>query len=319
MAQLLAQTYDLVRIELGRDRLDDLEALLVLGPRELLRQRHLFELDQFVCSGRPMALFFSALVPEISSLSLEPARHGLDRLLGPWGIQFGMGTMIDRAHHGQIRLPMQQGDQVELRPVATPIVPVVADLAPNHPVTRHLRSLVMPIATPLARMDGVAPLLESDVVARSADTASWIEQVRSLDPRAIEQPGPGEQPGPFTTAMALVGSIPSGFSGRLAPPPEYMDLEDEDGRQEVLERSPAGTRLAVVGSTEAAIANPGLLPNILDWLTEDDLLLSVRPRPSAQRPLTRLEGSSLWAVRAAVVGWGAIPLLVLLAWVRRQR
>ena len=114
--------------------------------------------------------------------------------------------------------------------------------------------------------------LTSVAVARSAASASWVEQVRSLDPRQLDVPSPGEQPGPFTTAMALVGTVPSGFAGRLVPPPEYAESRAADGDEETLERSPAGTRLAIVGSTEAAVANPGLLPGILDWLTEDELL-----------------------------------------------
>ena len=76
----------------------------------------------------------------------------------------------------------------------------------------------------------------------------------------------------------------------------------------MLERSPPGARVLVAGSSEAALANPGLLPALLDWLLDDALLLDIRPQPTAPRPLRRLPPRALWLTRAAVVG---VPVLLL--------
>ena len=169
---VLQESYTLVAVAAGRDRLDDLDALLVLGPRQTVRRRHLYELDQFVMSGRPLALFLPSVAPDLSTVEVEPAEHGLDRLLTPWGLQLGSGVVLDRSRYGQLRLPVRTPSGVDYQPFDSPLVPVVANIATDNPALRHLESLVMPLAAPLAPTEDAPPEVSFEELAWTSAEAS---------------------------------------------------------------------------------------------------------------------------------------------------
>jgi ABC-type uncharacterized transport system involved in gliding motility auxiliary subunit len=328
-AQAFAQDYELRGIDLKAEVPvpEDIDAIVVLGPREAMGERAMWIVDQHVMKGRGLALFPLPMVPDPQNLQIGPAPVDWSRLLGAWGLQIGAHPILDRETNGVIQLPVRRKTQLGVlqgrAPVNSPLVPVLTNLADDHPITERAESLVAPFALPVEPKnvpEGVA----ANVLALSAPGSVSGVEVRSLHPEAVETPAEGEVPGPFPALVALSGKLPSAWRSR-SPPAQSPEAaaqaalaasgqEEEPAPEENLDESAEGARVVVGGSFEMALANPGLLVQTVDWLVGDEALLAIRPRATAPPVLEPIPDRTRHVLRAAnvfgvpmVLGlWGAL-------------
>ena len=176
-----------------------------------------------------------------------------------------------------------------------PTIPVVSSYG-SSPVARSLdrRYVFLPQATPIT---GAAPAGVTAVdLATTTDRAYSIPQQRTdLDYRSTDRRGP----------FVLLRTIERLRSGRP-------------------------TRIVVAGTSALAEnrtmppsangSNSDLLLASLDWLTEQDTLVSIAPKPPAATPLALSQGAVRWDIALTVV---LLPLLLgaagVLAAVRLSR
>lgn len=334
-AAALAQDYELRAVDLKTEGQvpSDVDALLVLGPREKLEERALWAIDQHVMRGRALALFTLPVVPNVAELRLDPAPVEWKKLLSPWGIRFGTELILDRHSNGVIRVPVRRNTQFGVlqgqAPVNSPLVPMVRDLAAAHPITERLPQLVAPFTV---AVDAAPPLAKVVVLARTAAESSQGHAVTSLQPEAVATPAAEEKPGPWPILVAAEGRFGSHWAGQLPPDPSADVLArealaraqggeaEEAGPAESIAESPEATRMVIGGSFELALANPGLLLSTVDWLVGDETLLAIRPRALPPPILEPIEPGRAHALRAAnVFGGPAILLLVGVVRARRRR
>jgi len=201
-------------------------------------------------------------------------------LLQPYGVGFGGGLVIEPDP-----AHAAAGDST---------VPVVASFGAS-PVTTDLAGadVFLPAATPITGTPDPGP---SAALASSSAGAFAIAQQRTdLGRRA------GDDPGPFV----LVRSVER-------------------------PRSAGATRIVLAGTSAlaenrtlppaASSANPSLLLASLDWLSGQDELLAIPPRPLAAAPLSLTTSGLRWNVLLAL----PLPLLAVLAagvpaYLRRRR
>jgi len=306
----IEENYELRRVtfEDGVALDQQLDLLLVIGPREPWTEPERYALDQYLMSGRPAAVWRCQLRPNPRTRQIRVSGDHLGDLLDHYGLHVEPTFLADRYTNGQLPVAVSQGGRPGTGYVNHALVPLATDFDHGHPVGRGMEALELPLSSPLTVIPGAPGCPECQVheIAYTADTAVALPEVASLDRNDYVRPVPGEQPGPFLAVAAVEGSLRSFYDGASAP----------DG-SEWNPRSPEGTRLLVVGSADYALKDLGFLLGVLDWMAADEDLLSLRPdlsMPAVLRPVGRGEGHLLRLVNLA-----GVPLVIAAIAVIRAR
>ena len=249
-------------------------------------------------------------------------RDNLIGLIADWGIEVGQDIVVDVSGVGQL-----------LGTEAT--VPVAATY-PQHPITDRFALLT---AFPLARSVTPAEGGAGGRVATSfAETSprSWAESNLDLSSGEVAlEEDQGDVPGPISIAAAVSATVEAEPAG--ADPADEDAAADGDSAgedapaadaagEEAPDDTPAETRLAVFGDSDFAAngslgiqGNRDLVLNAINWLAEQDNLISIRPREPEDRRITvtadqqfRIFVASLVLIPGFIVGAGVFT------WWRRR-
>jgi ABC-type uncharacterized transport system involved in gliding motility auxiliary subunit len=228
-----------------------------------------------------------------------PPPTNLLALLRDWSVDVGTNAVLD---------PMSQlrGTQAD--------VPVAANY-PYHQITNTFRMLT---AYPYAR--SVKPV-ENSPNGRTATTIiqsgvnSWAESdLKTLTTRGEARPefDKGDVKGPVSLAVAVSAPV-------ATPAPPATDGADANANK-------PETRLVVVGDSDFAAngvagmgGNRDMFLNMVNWLAQQENLISVRPRNPADRRITMTAGQDrmiFWF--AMIILPGLIFVAGIQAWWRRR-
>ena len=302
---------------------DDAAVLVVAGPSTDLLPSESELLREYLEGGGKM--LFLVDPPDGPD---APRRGNLLGLIEAWGIEVGRDLVVDVSGVGQL-----------LGTDAT--VPIAASY-PAHPITDRFALLT---AFPLAR--SVKPIeggTEGRVAESFVETSprSWAESNLDLTGGEVAlEEDQGDVPGPISIAAAVSvevetepgdaedGEEPAGDGGGDSDPDggdaEASD-EEGDADEDDADAAPAETRLAVFGDSDFASnsslgiqGNRDLALNAVNWLAEQENLISIRPREAEDRRITltadqqfRVVVLSLVLIPGAIVGAGVFT------WWRRR-
>lgn len=285
----LSQRFYVQPVELGGPGVLDerVDALLVLGPQTPLPDRALWQIDQFLLSGKGVALFPTSTRPDLRTMRPVRVASGLEPLLGFYGVQVNRDLVLDRVQNGQMRLPTRQGDKVVAQAVNFPLLPRAVELSRRNPLTSGLESMLFPFASSVQLADPMPPGVKGEVLARSSDTSGSVQSLKTIDPGPLANVLSSEKRGPFDLLVALTGTWRSFFESRAAPAVDPSVPEEQDGlapeKAPLVEGAPA--RLVVAGSADFVVNNQAFLSNLADWLVQDEALIGIRSKLAAVPPL----------------------------------
>jgi gliding motility-associatede transport system auxiliary component len=237
----------------------------------------------------------------------SPPLTNLIALIKEWGIDVGDNIVIDRSGIGQL---VGRG----------PGMPVAIDY-PSHPITERFNNVMT--GFPLARSitpSAAAPSGRTAQTIVETSKASWAES----DVKALAERRPvgfdektGDKQGPISLAAALSTTAPE-------QPPAPTPAAGTNGNSEP--PKPRETRVVVFGDSDfVANANlnvPGngnLFLNTVNWLAEQENLISIRPKPTDDRRVTLTNEQLGWVMLFSVI---FLPALVVgtgvYTWWRRR-
>lgn len=332
----IEETYRLVSVKLGEGKgvPEEVDALVVLGARQPLSDREKFEIDQYAMRGGPVAFFVTQISPDMRQLRVQKSKSGVEDLLATYGVTVQPGTVIDREQMGVMPMPVRRGPFTMQARVSTPLIPLATRFSEDSLLTKGMKALPLPFASPLqvqeaARKDG----REATELAWTSESSVTVPRVASLDPSTLKEPGPDEEPGPFTVGVALKGSFPSAWAGK--EPPEAAAAAPGPGETELTEllggkgggasddaiaaRAPDGSRMLVFGASDFVLGSLDFLQASLDWLVLDDTLLAIRPKQAMSPLLKETTEGQRAAIKLGNL-LGPSGLLILYgAWRARRR
>ena len=251
--------------------------------------------------GKALFLLDPPADPEASDQS------GLLSLIAEWGISVGNDVVVDVSGLGQL-----------LGADAT--VPVAADYPP-HPITDGFALLT---AFPLARSVNPASVGTSGRVAQTfieTSERSWAEtDLEELEAGEVTPDG-DDVDGPISIGAAVSITVESADASGTSPADSMEEATDDEEDAQAPE-----ARVAVIGDSDFASngalgiqGNRDLALNTINWLAQQENLISIRPRLPEDRRITltadqqwRLQVIALFMIPAAVIGAG------LLTWYRRR-
>lgn len=210
-------------------------------------------------------------------LLLDPPRGegtdpGLGRLLAPWGILPRPDVILNPGG-----------------PLSPEVLIIGGDGIQFHTITRDLMDLnstaIIPIARSLAVGESFTSTLTATPLLMTGPTA-WGETNLAEEPAA---PGPEDTRGPLTVAVAAEG-------------------DEGMGRMVVVGGSIwAGDQFFQETQGLFASLNGNLFLNAVNWLTQEEALISIRPTPPDSRPLQTPGRPGLLLLATTIV----LPLAVL--------
>ncbi|NOY27814.1 MAG: GldG family protein [Oligoflexia bacterium] len=291
---------------------EDVDAMLVVGPQSELTERALYQLDQFMMRGGAMAVFVANIKPDLRTMRPLRIFHGMEGLLGHYGVKVNRDIIIDRQRNGMMNIPVRQGQRVVMVPVNTPLIPRATELDRDNLVVKDLDSMLFPFASSVELVDPLPPELHATVLARTNKDAGRLTGLRTIAPDAFRARLSSEEKGSWPLLVSLSGTWSSYFADRQPPKPDpTLSPTQEIPTEDPPLRSSAPTQLVVAGSADFVVNQPRFMLNLVDWMVQDDSLIAIRSKTidlPALRPIKPAEASRLKLFN--MLG-GVLPLLLL--------
>jgi ABC-type uncharacterized transport system involved in gliding motility auxiliary subunit len=322
---------------------DDVDAMIVAGPRQQFSERSLYVIDQFLMRGGAVAFLVDGMIIESPRGMQLPGQAspqigrknevGLDEFLAHYGFKVHDDLVLEPRQN--VPGPVPVAGQMFLANYPTFIASV--DLAPKSTVTDHVKAVVLPFASSVEHLNDKQPGVEVTALASSSKDA-WRQSGFFLFDPQNAQLKIGEDKGPFTLAWSAKGKMKSFFAGKPHPnekgdkvPPPDPNSSAAPGADRPLDESTAAARLVVIGDSDFASdeymrfarqiptygGNLLFFMNVVDYLAQDEALAGIRAKGVASRPLTYSSESTPAAVKYAnVIG---VPLAFIAFGVARWR
>ena len=316
LKEALSRDYEVTQFELtGAAAVpDDIDALIVYGPKQKFDEKSQYVLDQWLMKGKPAALFIDGMVMEQPRGQMPPGMSmpkmaqkndvGLNDLLAAYGFKINEDLVFDRQnYYGPV---MYQGRMALANFPTFPLVGPKELPAPEAlTFMRHQGIMVFPFASSVELVG--KPEGKVTPIARST-SASWRQTgFFMLDPQ--NPPKETSEVGPFTFGYALQGRLKSAFASKPVPEgapgaPAAAPLASGAEPAGQLKESQKEIRLLVVGDSDLAsddyarifLQAPQFVPgygknisfiiNTVDWMAEDETLVPLRSKQVTTRLLT---------------------------------
>jgi ABC-type uncharacterized transport system involved in gliding motility auxiliary subunit len=274
----------------------DADVLVIAGPKTDFLGPEIDMLKAYLARGGKILLM---LDPVIKADQPQPA--GLQALLKDWGIDAGNDLVLDVSGMGRL--------------IGTDESVPVAASYPPHAITENFQLLTAyPLARSMSPIEGGA---NGHTAQRLVETSrsSWAEtnlkSLSSSDPAKLDD---ADKKGPVSLAAAV-----SGPPAAEAPPAP-------DGAKNGGEPKKTETRIVAFGDSDFASnaalgvqGNRDLFLNTINWLAQQENLISIRPKDPEDRRITLTADQERRIFYLTVL---IVPGLVLLAgvqtWWRRR-
>ena len=278
----------------------DATLIVVAGPRTDLLEQEVPILEEYLSKKTGKLLVMMDPPDDLKQASSMPRLTGL---LKDWGINATNSVVVDVSGRTQ---------------VAT--VPVGAPPYPSHAITQGFNFITMfPLVRAITPAKDAPPGRMGQSFVQTAQR-SWGEtNFPSLeDPSKLaDEPEKGDVSGPVSIAVATAVPAPS-TEKPDATPASNPPAPDEGPKPE--------TRVAAIGDSDFAAnaylgieGNRDLFMNTVNWLSQQEGLIAIRPREASDRRITLTANTSVFMFWTTIV---AIPAIVLgagvFSWWRRR-
>lgn len=324
---VLIDRYDLFNVNLtDRTRsLEDYDLLVLAKPTEKFSQKDKFMLDQYVMQGGRLLAFVDALKVDLDSIGgvgtlAFPYDNNLSDLFFKYGFRVNMDYVQD-INSGQMPFVTGQlGDQPKFDFLPWPYFPVITKYG-DHPLVKGIGPSIGKFVSTIDTVKAVGikktPLMFTSIYSRvmSSPVQVSVEDVRNE--RKPEFFKSGHQP----IAYLLEGKFNSLFKNRVLPKGfsknEFKESGEEnkiiivsDGdfiRNEFDPKNQTPVELGTDPYAGIVYSNADFLLNAVDYLVEDNGLISAKAKEVKIRPLDKIK------VKNERLKWQLINLISPLA------
>ncbi|MBI2619405.1 MAG: Gldg family protein [Ignavibacteriales bacterium] len=310
--QAVSAQYDLVPVDLSSNQpvSGDIAALLVIAPQRKFADSATYQLDQYLMHGGSIAFLLNRYDANLQARFAQEIQTGLDNLLANYGVRVNADLVRD-AQCAPVTVMQQQGFFRVQSQIPFPLLPNASNFNPENVLVKDLENVffyfVSSVDTTLAAEKG----LKADVLIRSSKQSGRQTGFMLIDP--FQKLTPADLPEQhIPLAVAVEGSFQSFYADKLpraetsaSPPTKILLFGDGDFMKDEM-----------LGSRD----NLNLFANIVDYLADDEGLITIRSKDVTQPPLEQVTDGTRRLLKYANVALP--PLLVvtygLFRWRRRR-
>jgi ABC-type uncharacterized transport system involved in gliding motility auxiliary subunit len=317
---------------------DDVDALLVAGPKQPFDDKGRREIDAFLMKGHGAIFLLDGMAmqaprggmpPEMAGAQPkigQPNDTGLNELLEKYGFKIGQDFVLDQP---RVPGPVDMPDGRKMLANIPVYVAVKTAEEKDLSVLERIGALVFPFAS---SVELVGPLAGGKpqagklwTIAKTTPTAWKHSGMFFFSPTVkIEE---GKEKGSYGLAYAYQGPLKSAYAAAAAAP--GMSSPDQAGTPPSESKKPV--RLLVAGDSDFAseeylqlgrylpIYQEGgqMLFNAIGWATEDEALTPVRTKTLTARPI-QIESPGM-ALALKAVNIAGVPIAFVVFGVARWR
>lgn len=323
IADMIRQNYQMESINLNQKKIPlDISALLIVDPKKKFTDYELYQIDQFIMSGKPVAFFVSGLNfvrPEENlpgPYGNQPPQGvelstGLEYLLSHYGVKLNNNLILDNHSYKQ-QIPAEYGGG-ERQIYYAPIIDQ-ENIYNKHPITKKIKGIILLTAS------SIDPI--NDVIKENK--LNFIPLIKTS--KESWQQGPGVILNPyyfylpdksqltqFTVAAIVEGKLKSYFNNKEIPNEPFTNegaakqqtdksktsLFDSKKPDFISEsKEPTKSRFIIISCPALVknnlIDNQGTSPNavfvrnIIDWLLNDAGFMEIRSKGLSYNPPKKL-------------------------------
>ena len=325
---------------------DDIEGLVIAGPKQAFSERAKFVIDQFIMRGKSVAFLVDGMVFEAPRQMAMPGQAeppkigrkndcGLDDLLAHYGFKINDDVVLEPERNAPGIVTVNGQTQLANYPafVATD------NVAKDSPLLQGAPLLILPFPSSVEVLKDKQSGLAINQLA-SSSAQSWHQKGfflvnPTVPPKMPEKDG---EHGPFVLGYSAEGKFKSFFAGKpypnekgdkVQPPPANVSLQP--GEERPLDESVAPARLVVMGDSsllsDEYLRAAGYVPaykadllfglNVIDYVAHDRQMAAIRAKGITPRTISfEKESTPPMLTALNVVG---VPLAFILFGVLRWR
>ena len=270
---------------------DNCTLLLIAGPSTDYFEPEVEALIDYVESGGRLLLMLQPALPDAAG-KRKPSSPELVELAARWGTAVNDDIVIDQSPIGQLF-------------GGGPLTPMVAEYE-AHPIVSPMANVatLFPASRSVVRAEETPDGWELDDLFRTSDASFATTSFATDSEGVLIREESAETPGPINLAVAGTYDVP-----QHAAEPENGE---EDAIEEQEERE---GRIVVIGSSRFACnyglgrgGNYDLFLNMLNWLSSDEDLISIRPKDPENTPLDLSEGEMR---RIFLFSLALVPMVII--------
>ena len=298
---------------------DDVAILVIAAPQTPFSDWEKYAIDQYIMAGGKVAFLIDKVKADISTSTAEPLNLELDDWLKNYGISIQNNLVYD-ALNTPINITRRQGFITISNQVSYPFFPQVTSFNRENSIVRDLENISLYFVSSLDTNAASAQGLQIEPLAFSSDKSGMQRGRYEINPFQQMRNLPYNQRH-FPLAAAIRGTFKSFFADKEAPEGA------SSGPGEMLTES-LENRMIVVGDgdfmrdkyrmNQSSIT---FFLNIVDWLAQDEDLITIRSKNITDRPLKEISNTSRIFLLLSVIS--GTPLLVVVGgfihWMRRSR
>lgn len=318
----LRKLYDLkpVSMEMRNDIPEDIDLLCILGPKEDIPEKDRFAVDQFLMRGGKLLIALNKVKTDISQMQAERSPLRIDPWTENYGFRFNEHLVMDvNAPTLPFQTMTRYGRQITM--VRYPLFPEIKNFNRDLAALRVLRQIRLYFPC------SIDTTLTAELDSVSITPLFWTSDKATFQTMPFDI-NPLTQRGRYTFDMAnltlgalIQGKFTSFWKDKSAP------LDDEGNPvtdDEIIPVSPE-TRIVAIGDAfffqdqynVQGLDNLTLMLNMVDWLVQDERLITIRSREVSSRPIGEVSDATRRTVKYANLL--IPPLLVILFGVFRWR
>ncbi|MBU4485562.1 MAG: Gldg family protein, partial [Candidatus Delongbacteria bacterium] len=291
--QLLSSQYVVNPVKADKKELniDKIDALLIVGPKENFSQDALRLIDEYIISGGKVGFFIDKTSADLQKQNVKDIELNLDSLMMSYGVTVNNDLVGDK-QAGIITVRQQKGFFNIANQIKYPFLPMITNLDRKNPVTQKIDAVNLYFASSLDTTHATGKNISLEILARTSENAF----VQSKNYNIIADKDIDEYRY-NAKYLPLIALLKGSFDSHFDPVKKGAD-----------------SRIIVSGDAEffldnkfGADENINLFLNLVDWLTADETLISIRSKTITQRPLDKVADSG-----KTIIKWLNIALIPLL-------
>jgi gliding-associated putative ABC transporter substrate-binding component GldG len=327
--QVFAKQYQIrpVSVANGQRVPDDVKVLIIASPRKDPTAWERYAIDQYIMKGGKVAFLIDKVDVNLQYQAAYPVRLSIDDWTQHYGFKVNDDLLGDAQNPGVLSIQQQEGFFRMVSQVPYPMIPNFRDFDRTNVMVKDLERVslyfVSTIDTSAAHDKGlhVEPLILSSPKTMLQERTFDVNPLKKWPPEQFDK---GQQ----VVAAVLQGKFTSAFKGQPVPAAGDSAAATPVDTGTRLDESP-DNRILVVGDGEFFADSKGggdrdnllFFQNMVDWLAQDEALITIRSREVTDRPLrTVSEPTKRFVKYANMVGSPMVVVLLGIAvWQGRRR
>lgn len=306
LRQGLVRNYEVESVTISDSRLSTTpDVLLVVAPTDTLHEADLRALDDYVMQGGRLGLLLNRVSAELQTQQASQLNIGLDPWLESYGIRLEPNLIMD-ASSSVVTVQRRQSLFNLAQQIPYPFFPVVTSFDADNMMVNRLRELAFYFASTVDTSLAVPESVGREILFSSSPNSAVQQGSYFIQP-VLQQSDFDFEGGPYPMAVAFRGNFSSAFEeGLLGSDSRIVVVGDGDFINE-----------AMVGQVPNNIE---FVLNMVDWLIQDDALLTIRAKSIAPRRLNDVPDSWKPVVKYANLLGPVLIVMIfgLVRWHRRK-